>query len=193
MYFHIPPMRSRRRISLSFAVLHSPCSVLDLQRDVPPLCQVTVVVSSGALTCLIRHLVTSPGHSSPILCASFSPTGNLLATGSGDTNARLWDLYTETPSHTLSGHRGWVLCVEWEALERKLATGGHDGHVSYFLHSRHTRECNSPLVRVGPDMGSQDGTAYWRCVKRTHKVDHVFVLGASTHVRRHCITISFVV
>jgi len=69
------------------------------------------------------------GHSSPILCASFSPTGKLLATGSGDTNARLWDLNTETPSHTLSGHKGWVLCVEWEPMERKLASGGHDGHV----------------------------------------------------------------
>lgn len=69
------------------------------------------------------------GHTSPILCASFSPTGNLLATGSGDCNARLWDLFTETPSHVLSGHKGWVLCVEWEAMERKLATGGHDGHI----------------------------------------------------------------
>ncbi|EED79719.1 predicted protein [Postia placenta Mad-698-R] len=68
-------------------------------------------------------------HTSPILCAAFSPTGNLLATGSGDCNARLWDLSTETPSHVLSGHKGWVLCVEWEAMERKLATGGHDGHV----------------------------------------------------------------
>ena len=78
-------------------------------------------------------LITSPpiGHTSPILCASFSPTGNLLATGSGDCNARLWDLFTETPSHVLSGHNGWVLCVEWEAMERKLATGGHDGHVSH--------------------------------------------------------------
>ncbi|KDQ51089.1 hypothetical protein JAAARDRAFT_164179 [Jaapia argillacea MUCL 33604] len=72
---------------------------------------------------------TLSGHTSPILCASFSPTGNLLATGSGDCNARLWDLFTETPSHTLSGHKGWVLCVEWEAMERKLASGGHDGHV----------------------------------------------------------------
>ncbi|KAI0358266.1 WD-repeat protein [Trametes cingulata] len=72
---------------------------------------------------------TLSGHTSPILCASFSPTGNLLATGSGDCNARLWDLFTETPSHVLSGHKGWVLCVEWEAMERKLATGGHDGHV----------------------------------------------------------------
>ncbi|KAJ7266954.1 ribosome assembly protein [Mycena haematopus] len=72
---------------------------------------------------------TLSGHSSPILCASFSPTGNFLATGSGDTTARLWNLDTETPSHTLSGHKGWVLCVEWEAMERRLATGGHDGHV----------------------------------------------------------------
>ncbi|VDC03307.1 unnamed protein product [Peniophora sp. CBMAI 1063] len=72
---------------------------------------------------------TLSGHTSPILCAAFSPTGNMLATGSGDTNARLWDLNTELPSHTLSGHKGWVLCVEWEALERKLATGGHDGQV----------------------------------------------------------------
>ncbi|KAJ7728419.1 WD40 repeat-like protein [Mycena maculata] len=72
---------------------------------------------------------TLSGHSSPILCASFSPTGNFLATGSGDTTARLWNLDTETPSHTLAGHKGWVLCVEWEAMERRLATGGHDGHV----------------------------------------------------------------
>ncbi|KAF8919507.1 WD-repeat protein [Mucidula mucida] len=72
---------------------------------------------------------TLGGHTSPILCASFSPTGDFLATGSGDTNARLWNLHTETPSHVLSGHKGWVLCVEWEAMERKLATGGHDGHV----------------------------------------------------------------
>ena len=69
------------------------------------------------------------GHSAPILCASFSPTGSRLATGSGDCTARLWDLDTETPGPTLSGHKGWVLCVAWEGRERRLATGGHDGHV----------------------------------------------------------------
>lgn len=87
------------------------------------------------------------GHTSPILCAAFSPTGNLLATGSGDTNARLWDLNTETPSHVLSGHKGWVLCVEWEAMERKLATGGHDGQVSFHLSLNYTYEYLIPCYR----------------------------------------------
>lgn len=72
---------------------------------------------------------TLSGHSSPILCASFSSTGTLLATGSGDNHARLWNIDSETPSHTLVGHQGWVLCVEWDPLERLLATGGHDAQI----------------------------------------------------------------
>lgn len=38
---------------------------------------------------------------------------------------------TETPKWTLTGHKGWVLCVEWDAREKIVATGGHDGQVSY--------------------------------------------------------------
>ncbi|TKY84649.1 hypothetical protein EX895_006551 [Sporisorium graminicola] len=72
---------------------------------------------------------TMSGHASPILCSTFSPTGSLLATGAGDKTARLWDLDTETPMHTLVGHSNWVLCAEWEGRERKLATGGMDGEV----------------------------------------------------------------
>ena len=40
--------------------------------------------------------IPRPGHASPILCTSFSPTGKLLATRSGDNNVWLWDLDTET-------------------------------------------------------------------------------------------------
>lgn len=71
-----------------------------------------------------------PGHASPILCASFSPTGKLLATGSGDNTCRLWNLDTETPQSTLTGHTGWLLCVEWDGLERTVATGSMDNTVS---------------------------------------------------------------
>ncbi|KAF9507277.1 hypothetical protein BS47DRAFT_1422231 [Hydnum rufescens UP504] len=68
-------------------------------------------------------------HGASILCAAFLSMGRLLATGLGDTTACLLDLNMELPSHTLTGHKGWMLCVEWEARERKLATSGHDGQV----------------------------------------------------------------
>ncbi len=72
---------------------------------------------------------TLSGHTSPILCSVFSPTGTLLLTGSGDHTARLWDLDAELPLHSLTGHRNWVLCAEWEGRERKIATGDMNGEV----------------------------------------------------------------
>ena len=115
----------RPKTYLSSTALHKPSSRSALQPAARRRCQVCRNLDFPLTALYLR----TTGHTSPILCASFSPTGNLLATGSGDCNARLWDLHTETPSHTLSGHKGWVLCVEWEAMERKLATGGHDGQV----------------------------------------------------------------
>lgn len=53
----------------------------------------------------------------------------MAVTGAGDATARIWDLTTELPKCTLVGHRGWVLCVAWDPLERFIATGGHDGLV----------------------------------------------------------------
>lgn len=135
---HIHHNTSPRKTSSSCAARRKPCFECVLQQDAPRRCLVrtpgtlappTLLTLFPAPTCSCSHLFLFVGHTSPILCAAFSPTGNLLATGSGDCNARLWDLSTETPSHVLSGHKGWVLCVEWEAMERKLATGGHDGHV----------------------------------------------------------------
>jgi len=43
------------------------------------------------------------GHAEAVLCVSFSPDGKQLASGSGDTTVRLWDLYTETPLFTCKG------------------------------------------------------------------------------------------
>lgn len=43
------------------------------------------------------------GHAEAVLCVSFSPDGKQLASGSGDTTVRLWDLNTETPMFTCKG------------------------------------------------------------------------------------------
>lgn len=71
-----------------------------------------------------------PGHGQAILCAQFSPaTSSLLATGSGDCTARIWDTDTGTPKHTLKGHTGWVLGVSWAPDGSRLATCSMDGTV----------------------------------------------------------------
>ena len=61
--------------------------------------------------------------STEITNTTFSYTFRFLATGSGDTTMRLWDLSTETPRFTCSGHRREVMVVSWSPDGLKVATG----------------------------------------------------------------------
>ncbi|XP_042298534.1 notchless protein homolog 1 [Sceloporus undulatus] len=63
------------------------------------------------------------GHSEAVISVAFSPTGKYLASGSGDTTVRFWDLSTETPHFTAKGHRHWVLSISWSPDGKKLASG----------------------------------------------------------------------
>ncbi|KAJ2448778.1 ribosome assembly [Coemansia sp. RSA 2336] len=69
------------------------------------------------------------GHTEAVLSVSFSPDGSQLASGSGDTTVRIWDLSTETPRVTCKGHRNWVLCIAWAPNARVLASGSMDNSV----------------------------------------------------------------
>jgi len=66
------------------------------------------------------------GHTEAVLCVSFSPDVLRLASGSGDSTVRLWDLNTELPKHTCQGHTGWVLSVQWSPDGGRLASAGMD-------------------------------------------------------------------
>lgn len=63
------------------------------------------------------------GHTEAVISVAFSPTGKYLASGSGDTTVRFWDLSTETPHHTSRGHTHWVLSIAWSPDGKKLASG----------------------------------------------------------------------
>ncbi|XP_067866768.1 notchless protein homolog 1 [Heterodontus francisci] len=63
------------------------------------------------------------GHTEAVISVAFSPTGRYLASGSGDTTVRFWDLSTETPHFTSKGHKHWVLSIAWSPDGKKLASG----------------------------------------------------------------------
>lgn len=61
---------------------------------------------------------------------SFSPNSQQLASGSGDTTVRFWDINTELPWKTgEGGHTNWVLIVSWSPDGKKLATGAMDNSI----------------------------------------------------------------
>ena len=76
-----------------------------------------------------RCTSSMPGHEEPVIVASFSASGRFLASGSGDTKVRFWDLNTETPQHACQGHRQWVLALAWAPNDLKVASGDKSGTV----------------------------------------------------------------
>jgi Prp8 binding protein len=55
------------------------------------------------------------GHSAAVYCICFDPSGEILASGSGDRDIFLWDVHGEECANynVLRGHKNAVLGVEW--------------------------------------------------------------------------------
>lgn len=70
-----------------------------------------------------RCTSTIPGHAEAVISVAFNPDGRYLASGSGDTTVRFWDVTTETPHYVCKGHKHWVLCIAWSPDGKKLASG----------------------------------------------------------------------
>lgn len=76
-----------------------------------------------------RCTASMSGHAEAVISTAFSPTGKQLASGSGDTTVRLWDLNTQCPQFTCSGHKNWVLSIAWSPDGERLASADKTGNI----------------------------------------------------------------
>ncbi|XP_066551794.1 notchless protein homolog 1 isoform X1 [Amia ocellicauda] len=100
------------------------------------------------------------GHTEAVISVSFSPTGKYLASGSGDTTVRFWDLSTETPHFTAKGHKHWVLSISWSPDGKKLASGCKNSQI--FLWDPVTGQ------QIGKPLNGHTKWITWLCWEPLH-------------------------
>src|SRR5260370_32929505 len=66
------------------------------------------------------------GHKSFVASVAFMPDGKILASGSHDKTAKLWEVATGKELATLTGHVGAVVTVAASPDRTILATGSYD-------------------------------------------------------------------
>lgn len=81
---------------------------------------------STAVT-LAPALRSLAAHTAPVLAVAFSPTSNLVVTGSMDESAIVWDVRRGKSLRSLPAHAEAIWSVGWDAEGALVITGSADG------------------------------------------------------------------
>lgn len=84
--------------------------------------------SSTALPSVIPNsdVTILEGHTSEVFVCAWSPTGSLLASGSGDSTARIWTNGDGELMSTLTKHKGPIFSLKWNKKGDYLLSGSVD-------------------------------------------------------------------
>jgi WD40 repeat protein len=90
------------------------------------------------------------GHTGSVRAVAFNHDGTMLATGSYDTTARIWDPAQGRHLRTLAGHKDWVRDVAFSSDGTLLATASDDGTARVWSPStgRHLRTLRGHTGKV---------------------------------------------
>jgi WD40 repeat protein len=76
-----------------------------------------------------NELFSLKGHTASLWAATFSPDGELIATGSSDSTAKIWNATSGELITTLNGHTNEVQDLVFSPDSKVLATAGEDGKI----------------------------------------------------------------
>lgn len=109
----------------------------------------TVEAKSALLRTLQRNLFIVRflhDHKAPVSSLSFSPSGDLLASGSLDKTIRLWETESWSPvGHPLAAHHAKVTSVAFSPDGKTLASAGHDKNIFLWDVARRSQD-GEPLI-----------------------------------------------
>jgi len=83
------------------------------------------------MTCYVSLVVvrTLTGHRSNCTSVDFHPFGEFFASGSLDTNLKIWDIRKKGCIHTYKGHTRGVNAIRFTPDGRWVVSGGEDNTV----------------------------------------------------------------
>ena len=67
------------------------------------------------------------GHTMAVYCLALSHCGTILASGSYDSTARLWNMDSYALLFVLQADGGFVNALDFSADDKRLFTGSNDG------------------------------------------------------------------
>jgi WD40 repeat protein len=76
------------------------------------------------------------GHTNWVRSVAFSPSGEMLASGSSDQTVKLWDIKSGECLYTLQGHSHLVRGVAFSPSGEILASGSSDKQKDYGMSAR---------------------------------------------------------
>lgn len=97
------------------------------------------------------------GHSDAVTSVSWSPDGTMLASGSRDKTARIWQISGGQNTATYRGHSAAILSVAWRPANsavQLLASGGDDETVQVW-------DAQAKRRRVFPKLGAPVSSVAW--------------------------------
>jgi WD40 repeat protein len=91
---------------------------------------ISVLIEYCAQCAVVR---TFTGHRSNCASLDFHPFGEFLASGSSDTNMKIWDIRKKRCIHTYKGHTRRIDVLKFTPDGRWIVSGGADNSVKVKL------------------------------------------------------------